>query len=60
MASAGSLIPAVVTEERESNDTVATAQELPGRVQVRGQLGRPGDVDHFAFRAKAGEALILW
>ena len=59
MASAGSLIPAVVTEERESNDTVATAQELPGRVQVRGQLGRPGDVDHFAFRAKAGEELIL-
>ncbi len=57
--STGSLIPAGVTEERESNDTVTTAQEVPARVQVRGRLGRAGDVDHFAFRAKAGDELIL-
>ncbi len=57
--STGSPIPAIVIQEKESNDTVATAQGVPERVQVRGRLDQPGDVDHFAFRAEAGEALML-
>lgn len=59
VTSRGTLVPPATIGEQESNDTLTTAQAVPERVQVRGRMDRAGDVDHFAFRANAGEELIL-
>ena len=41
--------------EREPNDTNATANALGLPMSVSARIGRPGDVDRFAFDAKKGE-----
>lgn len=46
--------------EQEPNDAPAQATAAPGSpVAMWGRLGALGDVDHFAFDAKAGQTLVL-
>ncbi len=45
--------------ELEPNDGIRRAQSVAIPSETYGRMGRPGDVDHFAFQARAGEALTL-
>lgn len=45
--------------EAEPNDTTDTAQEVPLDVVVSGRIEKPGDIDCFRFRAKAGQRVVL-
>lgn len=46
--------------EREPNDSPADATALPALpAAVWGSLAKPGDADHFAFDAKAGQPLVI-
>ncbi|MBI1914797.1 MAG: PPC domain-containing protein [Planctomycetes bacterium] len=47
------------TLEREANDTFASAQPVPLDVVVNGRIEKPGDVDCYKFRAKAGQRVVL-
>ncbi len=45
--------------ESEPNDAIRRAQPVAVPSETYGRMGRPGDVDHFALQARAGEALTL-
>jgi len=45
--------------ELEPNDGIRRAQTVAVPSETYGRMGRPGDVDHFSFQARAGEALTL-
>jgi hypothetical protein len=51
--------PAAPIAESEPNDLPATAQRVTNPADVRGLIGRAGDVDHFGFEARAGEEFTL-
>lgn len=44
--------------EAEVNDSANLAQPLNGPVVVNGRIERPGDVDWFALRGRAGDVLV--
>jgi len=46
------------SNETESNDTTQTAQRIDLPKIINGRMGKPGDVDVFAFRASAGEKIV--
>jgi hypothetical protein len=50
---------APLTLEREPNDTPQTAQQLTLPTVVCGRFDQPGDVDWYAFTAKAGEKIAV-
>jgi hypothetical protein len=56
---APSLRSPVHQAELEPNDGIRRAQPVAIPSETYGRMGRPGDVDHFAFQARAGEALTL-
>ena len=56
---AGLLRSPVHQAEVEPNDGIRRAQPVAIPSETYGRMGRPGDVDHFAFQARAGEALTL-
>ena len=56
---AGLLRSPVHQAELEPNDGIRRAQPVAIPSETYGRMGRPGDVDHFAFQARAGEALTL-
>ena len=58
-SSAQSLRSPVHQAELEPNDGIRRAQPVAIPSETYGRMGRPGDVDHFAFQARAGEALTL-
>ena len=58
-SSAPSLRSPVHQAELEPNDGIRRAQPVAIPSETYGRMGRPGDVDHFAFQARAGEALTL-
>jgi hypothetical protein len=45
--------------EKETNDTVATAQPLPGAMIVNGRIQTPGDRDVFRIETQAGETIVV-
>jgi hypothetical protein len=45
--------------EEEPNDAADQAQHVETPVAITGRIGRPGDVDRFAFAAKKGEELAF-
>ena len=45
--------------EREPNDQVSQAQEIPIPSIVVGSIGRAGDVDNFKFKVEAGQKLAF-
>jgi hypothetical protein len=45
--------------EAEPNDTPARARVVPLPAMVNGRIDRPGDVDHWGFAAKKGEAFAF-
>ena len=45
--------------ETEPNDTPAAAQAIAVPVVINGRIQAPGDADHFAFQAEAGQTLAL-
>ena len=45
--------------EAEPNDAATTAQVVTLPVVINGPIQSPGDADHFAFRAEAGQTLAL-
>ena len=47
------------TSEVEPNDTVETAQPVPLDIVVNGRIEKPGDVDCYQFKAKAGQRVVL-
>src|ERR1019366_1099132 len=47
------------TSEVEPNDTFDTAQQVPLDVVVNGRIEKPGDVDCYKFKAKAGQRVVL-
>lgn len=53
--------PFVTVDEKEGNDTLATAQSVPANVTVRGRVGGSarGDADVYRVPAKAGERLSV-
>ena len=58
-SSAQSLRSPIHQAELEPNDGIRRAQRVAIPSETYGRMGRPGDVDHFAFQARAGEALTL-
>lgn len=50
---------APVVVEQEPNDESAQAQAVTTPVEINGQFAVPGDVDVFAFAAKAGEVVCI-
>jgi hypothetical protein len=50
--------PAMV-REAEPNDDPAQARAFDGPAVLEGTIGHPGDIDHFRFRARAGQKLAL-
>ena len=58
-SSAQSLRSPIHQAELEPNDGIRRAQPVAIPSETYGRMGRPGDVDHFAFQARAGEALTL-
>ena len=44
--------------ETESNDTTRDAQRIDLPKIINGRMDKPGDVDVFAFRARAGEKIV--
>lgn len=53
--------PFVVLDEKEGNNTMATAQVVPGPVTVRGSIdgSSKGDIDLYRVPARAGERLSV-
>ncbi len=47
------------TDEKEPNDTQATAQHITQPVTVNARVMKPGDVDWYAVTARAGETLAI-
>ena len=47
------------TVDAEPNDAVDAAQEVPLDSVVNGRIEKPGDVDCFRFKAKAGQRVVL-
>jgi hypothetical protein len=47
------------TSEVEPNDTIDSAQQVPLDVVVNGRIEKPGDVDCYKFKAKAGQRIVL-
>lgn len=47
------------TLEAEPNETSDTAQEVSLDVVVNGRIEKPGDIDCFKFKAKAGQRVVL-
>ena len=45
--------------ETEPNDAPAAAQAIAVPVVINGRIQAPGDADHFAFQAEAGQTLAL-
>ncbi len=45
--------------EAEPNDTLDTASEIPLDAVANGRIDKPGDVDCFKFKAKAGQRVVL-
>jgi hypothetical protein len=45
--------------EAEPNDTFDAAQDVPLDAVVNGRIEKPGDVDCFKFKAKAGQRVVL-
>jgi hypothetical protein len=45
-------------DETEDNDTIAEAQRIRPPRMVDGHIGRPGDVDVFKFKGRAGEEIV--
>jgi hypothetical protein len=43
--------------EKEPNDSPTTCQEVTLPVSVAGTIGKPGDLDYYRFRAKAGQQI---
>ena len=58
-SSAPSLRSPVHQAELEPNDGIRRAQPVAIPSETYGRMGRSGDVDHFVFQARAGEALTL-
>ena len=58
-SSAQSLRSPIHQAELEPNDGIRRAQPVAIPSETYGRMGRPGAVDHFAFQARAGEALTL-
>ncbi len=56
---AQSLRSPVHQAELEPNDGIRRAQTVAVPSETYGRMGSPGDVDHFSFQARAGEALTL-
>lgn len=52
-------LEAVLVKETESNDDPEQAQAFSMPAVLEGTIGRPGDVDHFRFKAKAGQKLAF-
>jgi hypothetical protein len=50
---------ATLVTEREPNDSAADAQEIPLPAIIEGAIGRPGDIDNFRFKVKAGHTLVF-
>lgn len=48
-----------VIEEKEPNDTAATAQPITLPCTIAGRLDRPGDVDWYSFQLEAGETVAV-
>jgi hypothetical protein len=54
------VLPALTrVAEQEPNDATSQAAETPVPALLEGAIARPGDVDLFRFRAKAGEKLAF-
>jgi hypothetical protein len=51
--------PAPVVLEREPNDSADTAQEVTLPAVICGRFDKPGDVDWYTFKAKAGEQIAV-
>ena len=49
----------VLYQEHEANDAAAQAQKITIPAIVEGAIGRPADIDNFAFEVKAGEKLAF-
>lgn len=47
------------TVEKEPNETLETAQEIPLDGVLNGRSNRSGDLDHFRFTAKAGQRVLI-
>jgi len=47
------------TLEVEPNDTLDAAQEIPLDAVANGRIDKPGDVDCFKFKAKAGQRVVM-
>ncbi len=45
--------------EREPNDTPETAQKITSPAVINGRIQKPGDIDYYQFRVKAGEKLVM-
>ncbi|MBA4190345.1 MAG: hypothetical protein C0467_20350 [Planctomycetaceae bacterium] len=45
--------------EADPNESFDTAQDVPLDVTVSGRVEKPGDIDHFKFKAKAGQRVVL-
>jgi WD40 repeat protein len=46
-----------LVREKEPNDSPTTGQEVTLPVSIAGAIGKPGDLDYYRFRAKAGQQI---
>jgi Bacterial pre-peptidase C-terminal domain len=46
-------------QEKEPNDTFESAQDVPLDVVINGRIEKPGDVDCYKFKARAGQRVVL-
>jgi hypothetical protein len=53
------VVEPVVVSEAEPNDDPAQARAFALPAVLEGTIGRPGDIDHFRFRGRAGQKLAL-
>jgi hypothetical protein len=51
--------PATVVAEHEPNNAAKEAQEVSWPAIIEGAIGKPGDVDSYKLRVKAGQALAV-
>ncbi|MGA2617533.1 MAG: hypothetical protein ABSF26_07995 [Thermoguttaceae bacterium] len=47
------------TEENEPNDSIAKANRVTVPAVINGRIQKPGDDDYFAFKAEAGQRLVM-
>ena len=47
------------TSEVEANDTFDSAQQVPLDIVINGRIEKPGDVDCYRFKGKAGQRVVL-